>query len=571
MGIQTKQIIFDDAETPNAPPAGPRRPSYNDGDYRDQRNARRGGWSINPYIAIPLLVLALALGGILVYFALRFVDFIAYANGAPSDFDRLLINVVKAALAVGLAGPPIGLALACVGWAARQFVIRYQNNQPANVLGVLLAPRVDREMVREMLREFYAERREWAAHSDYWSLTTLDASRSATDRRELDGAALAGLLGDTPPASPPAPYAPVGDETTIEALLRSGLINRSGNSLLVGTSNGKPYYIELDECSFIANAGQPRVGKSNTATFLTAQVALMPEATISVCDKHGRKPDSLLGYLRPLGDRVNRAAIEISDIIDTIEAWFEVGANRLVEESDRKYPVNFLVIDEFTGMILMELLPPAVLMRLVSGAVEFPKVQTHALIIGHQWTGRLLGNALGAPLRRVTTHRIVHKIDPQDAGFLLPSSVTKQAQTLHKGEALFMGANQTTPVLCQVPLMTPRDLEVVARVFPGAQTVINRPSVAGVAAVSRAPESRETPIDTNVTNDDRPSGNGRLIDISSDKRPALARMLLAKKTPAGGWLYTIRQVQAITNMRTAEVIEQSRIVGRSASPAEAEQ
>jgi hypothetical protein len=575
MPIQTRNVIIDDAETPN-PSSVPQRPYYDASGYNERNQRRRSSHGrLNGYAVIMAAVAALVLAGFVGYVLIRFVNYIGEVNGGyPSDFDRALLNIVKAALVAAVAGPSIALALGSLGWAAQRFVIRYQNNQPASVLALLLSPRDDRALLGAMLDRYYAEREVWAAHSDLHSVQTLDASRSASDRRTFPDVPAA-MLSDQPPPQDPL-LGTRGDETVIDVLLRAGLINRSGNSLMIGASNGRPMYIELDECGFIAVAGKPRTGKSNTATFITAQVAMMPESVITVCDRHGKRGDSLIGYLRPIHDRIARLATDIDSIINAIDAWYEVGANRLLHSADgdidRRFPVNLLVIDEFTALVALELLPANVLLRLVTGAIEFPKIQSHAVIIGHQWTGQLMGAAVGAPLRRVTTHRVVHRIDRQDAGFLLPSAYAAQAQSLTDGGALYMGADQAEPVALKVPYLTPRDLEVVRRMLPAAAHARSGPisgNVAGVAGVAGAPASPATPPSADRTPTERPGGRSSiLIDISQDKRPELARMLLAKRNADNSYMHSIRAVQALTGMRTADVIAQSRTIGRSAEAEE---
>jgi hypothetical protein len=94
-------------------------------------------------------------------------------------------------------------------------------------------------------------------------------------------------------------------------------------------------------------------------------------------------------------------------------------------------------------------------------------------------------------------------------------------------------------------------------------------NVAGVAGVAGAPASPATPPSADRTPTERPGGRSSiLIDISQDKRPELARMLLAKRNADNSYMHSIRAVQALTGMRTADVIAQSRTIGRSAEAEE---
>lgn len=257
---------------------------------------------------------------------------------------------------------------------------------------------------------------------------------------------------------PPRP-----DQTMIEALRERGHIDRSGHSLLLGyTAEQKPAYIEMAETGFIAIAGHPRKGKSVTAALLVGQAALMGWELV-ICDKHGAKADGLLQRVAPLGDHISRAAIEPGDILKAIDYWHEIIANRL-SQPQQEYRRLLLVIDEFTALILQETLPPAALHKLISAAVEAPKVGAHGLIIGHQWSERLLGR-WGANLRRVITSRVVHRADPGDAAFLLPSAYANKAMTLPIGSAIYFGGGDA-PAELTIPFVGARDLEWVAARAP---------------------------------------------------------------------------------------------------------
>lgn len=359
---------------------------------------------------------------------------------------------------------------------------------------------------------------------------------------------------DVPNTSDPIDlFAVTGDQSIIQSLINRGLVDRSGNSLYVGsTADGKPHYIELDETGLIALAGQPQVGKSTTATLMLLQLALMTDSIVMVCDKHGKKEKGLLNRLKPIAHTFARCAIEPNEIVDAIDYWFEVGSNRLADDNTRQYPPCFIVIDEFTALVLLDILPPASLHKLLSGAVEFPKVQTHGLIIGHQWTGKLLG-VFGASMRRVTTQRIVHRIDPQDAGFLISVSAAKQVLSLPDGVAIFQGASQPAPIEIHVPHIGIRDLEYVARLLPASAPVTIGISNANVSAgtdVSSAAQRAETPIEEAET-----------LDFNDD-RMRVAKDLLAKKIDADHYLHSYRVVRTLTGLRMATIVKIANLIGR---------
>jgi hypothetical protein len=343
-----------------------------------------------------------------------------------------------------------------------------------------------------------------------------------------------------------------GDDPMIKLLIQRGLIDRSGNSLLVGFSApDKPHFIELDETGLIALAGMPQAGKSTTATLLLAQLALIDGSIVFVADKHGRKEKGLLNRLAPIAHTFEQCAIEPHDIIAAIDHWYEIGADRLAEDNTRLYPPCFIVIDEFTALVLLDILPAASLHRLLSGAVEFPKIQCHGVIIGHQWTGKLLGT-FGAPMRRVCTQRLIHRIDPQDAGFLINSSAAKQVLSLPDGAAIFQGASQPSPIELRVPRIDVHDLEYIAQALP-SRSVPNAANVSAVSAVPSASECDDDPLDAETV-DPR--------DFATDPRTRVAKDLLSKRDSTNGWRHSYRQVQAITRLRTATIVAIAAQLGR---------
>jgi hypothetical protein len=351
-----------------------------------------------------------------------------------------------------------------------------------------------------------------------------------------------------------------GDDPIMKTLIQRGLVDRSGNSLLVGLSAQKPHYIELDETGLIGIAGMPRVGKSATATFLIAQLALMNDSITIVCDKHGKKDSSLLNRLGPIAHTFERTAIEPADIMTAIDYWYEIGANRLAEDNPRQYPPATIVIDEFTALVLLDILSASALHRLLSGGVEFPKVQCYGVIIGHQWTGKLLGT-FGAPMRRAMTQRIIHRIDPQDAGFMINASAAKQVLSLPDGAAIIQGATNPSPVEVRVPYLTMRDLEYIARLLPAAPTRIAGPSGAVVSAVSSVSSASQSSVTD--ANDPPDAATVDPADYATDPRTIVAKQLLAKRSSNGsGWQYTYRQVATLTKLRTSVIVSIAAIIGR---------
>lgn len=571
MPVSNRHITIDNADIPNQP-YPPARPDYRLTGYADPKYQPLGTRTY-AFVTGAGIIVAVAVAGVIVYVLIRLVNYVSYINsGYASPLDQTLLNGVKIAFGVGVIALIVSGVFASIVYVFKLALVRMQNNHPVSVFDIVGGWRYPRsaQFSREALQWYHKEREQWANASVYWSLNTLDLSRAERyDQNVLpSGDIVDGELVDNHSMLP----ALTGNTTMIERLLQAGLINRSGNSLCIGfASPNKPAYAELEDTGFIALAGQPRVGKSATASFLIAQVMLIPDSIVIVCDKHGRKDDSLLKRLSPVAHRLARAAIAPDEIVAAIDFWHEIGANRLLEDTDdgkpKKYPPCFLVIDEFTAMILLSQLPAATIQKLVSAAVEYPKVQTHGLVIGHQWTGKLLGNSLGAPLRRVTTQRIIQRIDPQDAEFLIPATYAKQCQSLPEGRAIFMGASEPTPIELAIPYMSADDMAYVARLLPptpAAQIGQNAGNVADVADVASALESDNL---TDLDPDDDPVTAVHLTDdqITSDRRARLAKLLLAKQDANGKYTYGYRQVQAISNLRTGTICKIAIDIGRAKS------
>ncbi len=543
MGVSTKNVIIDHAEIPNNPYQAPMyqpiratntevRPRMPSGCY----------WALLGFGAL----LSIAL----IYFGWRFAEYMGDLNYRYREFDSFLINVVKVALAGGI----VGAIMSGVYWAINKArlagIVRMPNGVPIaayDVASGYVRP-VARNFAAATLTQHYTVEGARAQNplGNLPGLSTLDLSAPAQKFGTNTTLALDAPDDDVtePPALPDVPEA----STMIATLIGAGLVARSGDSINVGFAAGvKPSYVELDECGFLGLGGMPRVGKSNTAAYVIAQL-LLTGADVVLCDKHANRPDSLTGRLGALANRLARSAHEPQDIIDAIDYWYEIGSNRMAQgNGPAKYKRVVLVIDEFTGMILMEQLPPATLAKMTSSAVEFAKVQVHGIVIGHQWTGKLIGGPIGAALRRVLTHRFVMRLDPRDAEYLIPGSYAKAAFTLPAGRALYMDSDGVIAEVT-VPHMTQADFAYLDRIVPSTPALYQPSSVIH----SQPPESSQPERGKEA---DQPSS----WDIS--KREALAKVLLSKRD-GSRWLYRLDQVARLCSLRNERVVELAHDQGR---------
>lgn len=309
------------------------------------------------------------------------------------------------------------------------------------------------------------------------------------------------IEGTAPPQieahAPPQLPAFSGSGGTLAQLRQIGHICRSGNSLLVGYSAGQPQYIELPECGFIGIGGQPRVGKSVTASLIIDQ-AVLSGWHVFVGDPHIQKADGLLNRLRPLSGRLQRQCVTPDEIAAMIRMVDKIGRRRVDGDQDRT-PV-LLILDEFSNLVWRDLLPPDVLAILPSMAAEYAGVGVHGVLIAHDWSKASLGGDLGAALRRTITHRLIHRMDPGNVEFLLPKSNAAQAravQGLDKGQALYFGPDGATSVA--VPFVGDDDAAYAAQGTPPSPYAPRQTGAAGpppappLAPTTRVPPPRAAP------------------------------------------------------------------------------
>jgi hypothetical protein len=305
-------------------------------------------------------------------------------------------------------------------------------------------------------------------------------------------------LAEAPPSeeTPPQLAAPLqldAGRPLLAQLRERGHICRSGKSLMVGhDATNQPLYIEMPECGFIGVGGQPRVGKTTLVTLLLAQAALM-DWYIALGDPHIHKEDGLIQRCLPISGHTFRQASTPEEIAAMIRLVDKIGRRRVNGDPDRQ-PV-LMVLDEFTNLVIRGLLPDDVLAALPAMALEYAGVGVHGIIIGHDWNARLLGDPLGAALRRAITHRLVCRSDAGNAEFLLHhSALARQAASLQKGQVLYWGTD--APTVVSVPRIGQEDLVYAAQGAPPRPYQRPQPAIAGPAprpAATIPPTERVTP------------------------------------------------------------------------------
>ncbi len=372
------------------------------------------------------------------------------------DFALVAIRTAVVLLLVALSAALALLLLWLYRRAQRAAVVTMQHGQPVHLADLRTLTRataaatLERHYAAELAR---AERSAFPALSHY------------SVRGDAGSPALPPIEGEVV-ASPadPAPALPAfaAGTSRLAQLQAWGHLSGDPPRLFVGYAASAPQSIPLASAGFIAVAGQPRTGKTTTVSLLLAQAALAGWH-IAICDPHGHQDEGLLRRCRAISGSCIRQAIAPAEIIEAISLVDKIGRCRLA--GDRADAPVLLVIDEFTKLALRRELPADTLATLVAMAVEHSKVKIHGLIIGQDWTGDLLGAQLGPPLRRAITHRVIHRIDPQNAEFLLPfPALARRAATLERGSALLWGDDP--PVTVGIPLLTEDDMRYAAQGRP---------------------------------------------------------------------------------------------------------
>lgn len=261
--------------------------------------------------------------------------------------------------------------------------------------------------------------------------------------------------------------APKPGESILEQYRRENIICRSNHSLHVGMAmeDGVPKYIDLKHWGVLANGGKTRSGKTNWTIYAACQMHMMGWSMV-VCDKHGYKDDGLLRLIDPLqASFVLPGAITREEIRRTIREVAALGARRLEElgrdagASAFHFPL-VLIVDEFANMVLADWIDGEVEAALIRIANEYAGVNIHGIINAHDWSAPVIGKERGAVYRRVTTHRLAHKMDAQGAEFLLPRTYGRMAEGLRIGEAVYV--DDDGPVIISAPHITTADVTYAA-------------------------------------------------------------------------------------------------------------
>lgn len=273
--------------------------------------------------------------------------------------------------------------------------------------------------------------------------------------------------GAAPPAALEAePVPPALPARGLRELVAAGDVGGTGRTLFVGHSeaSGAPLKIDMDGTGFIGLGGKSGQGKSNTGLLLLTQAAYQGWAVFA-CDLHYHKRESLLRRAEPVSGRIERQATTAVEIAHTIRLVDQIGRRRLAGQDHADVTV-FLVIDEFTHLVISQQLPREILELLPAMAIAYRGVGVHGLLIGHDFGAKSLGQNYGRVLRGALTTAMAHRMTPDAAEFLLPAGYAKAAEGLSTGRALVFNDTTEAPVRVAVPFLRAEDVSWAAQGTP---------------------------------------------------------------------------------------------------------
>lgn len=305
------------------------------------------------------------------------------------------------------------------------------------------------------------------------------------------------MIAEVTPAALAAPQAEAS-AGMLARLRAEGHLSPGG--LYVGQGEEGGARIDMATCGFIAIGGRSRSGKTRTTQLIIAQ-AVLQGWDVALCDPFPNKADGLMNLCKPMSGHFFKQAGTPEEIAKTIQLVDKIGRRRI--DGERWDKPLLLVIEEFSNVVIRGMLPSEILDLLPAMAMLYAAVGVHGVIIGHDFSRSMLGDRYGALLRRACTHRIAHRLAPDAAELLVPSSYTGQVVELRPGRALYWG--EDSPQGVDVPLIADVDLALAARgVAPkpyapwAPRTIAPTPPDQVVEPATAAPSAKVVPQTTQL-------------------------------------------------------------------------
>jgi hypothetical protein len=351
------------------------------------------------------------------------------------------------------------------------------------------------------------------------------------------------------PLELPAPIAPQLPAGPLLLGLRQKA-HRSGEHILVGFSEGdEPVYLRWGTAGPSAVAGGSGSGKTSTIRLMAAWHALNGGALV-VLDPHGKKDEGLIKTIDALSSSfLFEPAIGEEAILRTLRAADRLMRRRIHGEESAAVPV-MLIFDEFTSACRNFKSAPEIVNLLLNFGDEYRGVNGQALIAGHHWRGDILDPRLGGALRSAIHTRIVHRIAPAEAKFLLTSKESQGIDRLPTGEGLFFDGVDDA-LRFRVPFLDDRALAEAAY-----------PQHAGWPL----PTTIAAPADVDPLAELRRVAAGAVEHFGGDRERAAVALLMARGTAVRGrYAYRVRDVARVLNLKDEVAARCAALAGRNGS------
>jgi ABC-type oligopeptide transport system ATPase subunit len=232
----------------------------------------------------------------------------------------------------------------------------------------------------------------------------------------------------------------------------------------------KPVYLDFGSYSVCALAGISGSGKTSTARFILAQLALDGYGLV-ICDPHGSLPRETLTAASKALDKVlmKPVAITKQEILESIFYVESIFLSRINGEDDTSLKVA-LIIDEVTNFFLSctqeEIIRCAnFFLRLAN---ESRKIDIRVFLLSQNWKADYVGSA---SVRSSINAILFHRISEQEVKLFVPSApaqLRKTIASLKQGHVIIKSLEHEF-VEVAVPFVSLEDLETIRSQIPAIQ------------------------------------------------------------------------------------------------------
>jgi ABC-type oligopeptide transport system ATPase subunit len=278
-----------------------------------------------------------------------------------------------------------------------------------------------------------------------------------------------------------------------------------------------PIYTKWNEIGNIAIVGSTGSGKTNTACFLAAQVALA-RGRLIICDPHGRaaeesRDQTLLWNVEPLAPAfLCEPAIDDDAIGDAIRLANDMYLARKEGKSAASFPV-WLIVDEFADFMRNSRHADDMALLLENITTQGRKFLVGAMLCSSQWHTTRSG---GGELRSAINVAIIHQIKRDIANMVVKlGKYLPDTWRLSRGEALLC---RNDIIRIGIPEVKRADLLRVAARLGDQQLAVYAPNKQVINTVS-------SEQDAEIAAPAQSADQRRVIELfeAGEDTPAIAR------------------------------------------------